>query len=156
MLLDWRSMFWKKSVDETAQVAGMHTFHVTLSTQYELFFSEMYYMFVSDLFSCKNVFVLFASIAACACTCWIGLTITDTCALFSICSGKVFLTSWQVSWLCVIKCLLQVQTSSLCWFQEKSLFNLFCVLQKDNHYQPYPLEHVRHISYQLCQSVKCK
>lgn len=30
----------------------------------------------------------------------------------------------------------------------------FFTLQKDNGYQPYPLEHVRHISYQLCYSVK--
>lgn len=27
-------------------------------------------------------------------------------------------------------------------------------LQKDNNYNPYPLEQVRHISYQLCHSVK--
>lgn len=27
---------------------------------------------------------------------------------------------------------------------------------KDNNYQPYPLEHVRHIAYQLVYSVKCK
>ncbi|XP_043261059.1 dual specificity protein kinase CLK2 isoform X1 [Colletes gigas] len=26
--------------------------------------------------------------------------------------------------------------------------------QRDNHYQPYPLEHVRHIGYQLCYAVK--
>lgn len=30
----------------------------------------------------------------------------------------------------------------------------FFILQKDNNYQPYPLDHVRHISYQLCYSVK--
>ena len=30
------------------------------------------------------------------------------------------------------------------------------VLQKDNNYQPYPMEQVRHISYQLCKSVKCE
>lgn len=28
------------------------------------------------------------------------------------------------------------------------------MFQKDNNYQPYPMEHVRHISYQLCYSVK--
>lgn len=28
------------------------------------------------------------------------------------------------------------------------------ILQKDNSYQPYPLEHVRHIAYQLCYAVK--
>lgn len=27
-------------------------------------------------------------------------------------------------------------------------------LQRDNSYQPYPLEHVRHIGYQLCYAVK--
>ena len=29
-------------------------------------------------------------------------------------------------------------------------------LQKDNNYHPYPLDQVRHISYQLTKSVKCK
>lgn len=29
-----------------------------------------------------------------------------------------------------------------------------CTLQKDNNYQPYPLDQVRHIGYQLCYSVK--
>jgi len=29
-----------------------------------------------------------------------------------------------------------------------------CVLQKDNAYHPYPMEQVRHISYQLCHAVK--
>lgn len=28
------------------------------------------------------------------------------------------------------------------------------MLQKDNNYQPYPLDQVRHIGYQLCYSVK--
>lgn len=28
------------------------------------------------------------------------------------------------------------------------------LLQKDNNYQPYPLDQVRHIGYQLCYSVK--
>jgi hypothetical protein len=27
---------------------------------------------------------------------------------------------------------------------------------KENNYIPYPIDHVRHISYQLCLSVKCK
>lgn len=27
-------------------------------------------------------------------------------------------------------------------------------LQRDNSYQPYPLEHVRHMGYQLCYAVK--
>ena len=32
---------------------------------------------------------------------------------------------------------------------------VFCyVFQKDNSYQPYPLEAVRHVAYQLCYSVK--
>ena len=30
----------------------------------------------------------------------------------------------------------------------------YCVFQKDNNYQPYPLEAVRHVAYQLCYSVK--
>lgn len=30
---------------------------------------------------------------------------------------------------------------------------MFLILQKDNNYQPYPLEQVRHIGYQLCYSV---
>lgn len=25
---------------------------------------------------------------------------------------------------------------------------------KDNNYEPYPMDHVRHVSYQLCYSVK--
>lgn len=32
------------------------------------------------------------------------------------------------------------------------LIKLF--LQRDNSYQPYPLEHVRHMGYQLCYAVK--
>ena len=31
---------------------------------------------------------------------------------------------------------------------------MLLTLQKDNNYRPYPIEQVRHISYQLCQSVK--
>lgn len=31
---------------------------------------------------------------------------------------------------------------------------IFLCPQKDNNYQPYSMEHVRHISYQLCYSVK--
>lgn len=27
---------------------------------------------------------------------------------------------------------------------------------KDNNYNPYPLDHVRHIAYQLCYAVKCE
>lgn len=27
-------------------------------------------------------------------------------------------------------------------------------MQRDNSYQPYPLEHVRHMGYQLCYAVK--
>jgi dual specificity protein kinase CLK2/3 len=27
---------------------------------------------------------------------------------------------------------------------------------KENNYIPYPIDHVRHISYQLCLAVKCK
>lgn len=39
------------------------------------------------------------------------------------------------------------------FFLEKKLTKPF-VLQKDNNYQPYPLDQVRHIGYQLCYSVK--
>ena len=28
--------------------------------------------------------------------------------------------------------------------------------QKRNHYQPYPMDQVQHIAYQLCQAVKCE
>jgi CDC-like kinase len=28
------------------------------------------------------------------------------------------------------------------------------IFQKDNNYQPYPLDAVRHVAYQLCYSVK--
>lgn len=28
--------------------------------------------------------------------------------------------------------------------------------QKDNNFQPYPIEQIRHIAYQLIYSVKCK
>lgn len=31
---------------------------------------------------------------------------------------------------------------------------MYNILQKDNNYQPYTLEAVRHISYQLCYAVK--
>lgn len=34
------------------------------------------------------------------------------------------------------------------------LFHL--ILQKDNHYLPYTIDQVRHISYQLCYAVNCK
>ena len=30
------------------------------------------------------------------------------------------------------------------------------VFLKENNYIPYPIDQVRHISYQLCLSVKCK
>lgn len=30
------------------------------------------------------------------------------------------------------------------------------ILQKDNNYQPYTIDQVRHIAYQLCYSVRCK
>ena len=36
------------------------------------------------------------------------------------------------------------------------LYDLVFVLQKDNHYVPYPLDQVRHIAYQLCYAVNCK
>lgn len=35
----------------------------------------------------------------------------------------------------------------------KSLKILF-FLQRENNYEPYPMDHVRHISYQLCYAVK--
>jgi CDC-like kinase len=38
---------------------------------------------------------------------------------------------------------------------DSSILIIFCfVFQKDNNYQPYPLDTVRHIAYQLCYSVK--
>lgn len=42
-------------------------------------------------------------------------------------------------------------------FPPLSIILLFLFLfhvQKENLYQPYPLDHVRHIGYQLCYSVK--
>lgn len=36
----------------------------------------------------------------------------------------------------------------------KSINEYSFLLQKDNNYQPYPLDQVRHIGYQLCYSVK--
>jgi len=42
------------------------------------------------------------------------------------------------------KCI--VYSSTLC---------VFCGVQKDNDYQPYDLEQVRHIAWQLCKAVKC-
>lgn len=36
--------------------------------------------------------------------------------------------------------------------RSKMLTKLF--IQRDNSYQPYPLEHVRHMGYQLCYAVK--
>lgn len=47
----------------------------------------------------------------------------------------------------------RVEPGNVCvafWLMSYLLFGL----QKDNNYQPYPLEQVRHISYQLCYSVK--
>lgn len=44
--------------------------------------------------------------------------------------------------------------------QSSVLIQLGCILtqdhplQRDNSYQPYPLEHVRHMGYQLCYAVK--
>jgi Protein kinase domain len=32
---------------------------------------------------------------------------------------------------------------------------IFCFAQqRENNYEPYPMEHVRHVAYQLCYSVK--
>jgi CDC-like kinase len=33
-------------------------------------------------------------------------------------------------------------------------FIFYCQLQRENNYEPYPMDHVRHISYQLCYAVK--
>lgn len=33
-------------------------------------------------------------------------------------------------------------------------FKIQIDLQKDNNYQPYSMEHVRHVAYQLCYAVK--
>lgn len=32
--------------------------------------------------------------------------------------------------------------------------SFFAILQKDNNYQPYSLDQVRHIGYQLCYAVR--
>ena len=40
-------------------------------------------------------------------------------------------------------------------FPPKSANGLWCV-QKANDYQPYPMDQVRHISYQLCKAVSCE
>lgn len=38
---------------------------------------------------------------------------------------------------------------------DASMVIIFCfIFQKDNNYQPYPLDAVRHVAYQLCYSVK--
>lgn len=34
------------------------------------------------------------------------------------------------------------------------LIEKFRKLQRENNYEPYPLDHVRHMAYQLCYSVK--
>lgn len=33
-------------------------------------------------------------------------------------------------------------------------FRRFSIRQRENNYEPYPLDHVRHMAYQLCYSVK--
>jgi len=35
------------------------------------------------------------------------------------------------------------------------VITVFCAVQKDNDYQPYDMEQVRHIAWQLCKAVKC-
>jgi len=35
------------------------------------------------------------------------------------------------------------------------IYDCLVVLQKANDYQPYPMDQVRHISYQLCKAVSC-
>lgn len=32
--------------------------------------------------------------------------------------------------------------------------HLYFYFQRENNYEPYPLDHVRHMAYQLCYSVK--
>jgi serine/threonine protein kinase len=43
----------------------------------------------------------------------------------------------------------------VCARNDTSVVITLCfIFQKDNNYQPYPLEAVRHVAYQLCYSVK--
>jgi len=39
--------------------------------------------------------------------------------------------------------------------REVYVYVCVCAVQKDNDYQPYDMEHVRHIAWQLCKAVKC-
>lgn len=39
-------------------------------------------------------------------------------------------------------------------FIHKSACKILEFLQRENNYEPYPMEQVRHIAYQLCYSVK--
>lgn len=34
------------------------------------------------------------------------------------------------------------------------IFNFLFCLQRENNYEPYPIDHVRHMAYQLCYSVQ--
>lgn len=48
-----------------------------------------------------------------------------------------------------------VSASNLLLARPTSIRSLTALLfQRDNNYQPYPLEHVRHMGYQLCYAVK--
>lgn len=87
--------------------------------------------------------------SVCASRFWIGLIITDTHASRSKCWDSVFLISWFVIILFFIFAYPR-HSGRL----ENNFFNCFALQQRENSYEPYPMEQVRHISYQLCYSVK--
>ena len=55
------------------------------------------------------------------------------------------------SWLLFCYCI-----ASHCLLDICLIFVNDNVLQKANDYQPYPMDQVRHISYQLCKAVSCE
>lgn len=59
---------------------------------------------------------------------------------------KIEMKRWQVMPLKLIA--LNIMNEIMFPYQYENIF------QKDNNYQPYTLEQVRHISYQLCYAVK--
>lgn len=105
-----------------------------------------FFIWLIGFFSCTF------AVAACALKCWTGLTTTATCALRLKCSAYPSLTFWWVNrhW----------QHNE---WKKVDVFHLllFCYMclscfgvQKDNNYQPYSLDQVRHIGYQLSYAVR--
>lgn len=44
--------------------------------------------------------------------------------------------------------------SAFCFSKKRTLSECLIEFQRENNYEPYSLDHVRHMAYQLCYSVK--